>query len=81
MDTSKIYRVLEKLGTVLVDRRFWVAFGVVITALGGVFGFSDGQLDKITDALGPDGEAAALFFEKAIQVILVLVSGVGLIGS
>lgn len=78
---EKLVKTLEKLGTVLVDRRFWIAFGVIVTALGGVFGFSEGQLNAITKALGPDGEAAALFFEKAIQVLVVLVSAVGLVGS
>ena len=36
---EKVVKTLEKIGTVLVDRRFWVAVLAIILTLGGAFGF------------------------------------------
>lgn len=78
---EKIIKTLNKIGTVLVDRRFWVAFSVVVITLGGMFGFSQNQLDQITKALGPDGEGAAIFFEQLIKVLVTIYTAIRLIGS
>jgi hypothetical protein len=78
---EKAVKTLEKIGTVLVDRRFWVAVLAIILTLGGAFGFSEDQLRQIKDAFGEDGEGIALFFEQVIKVIVVIIAAVKVISS
>ena len=78
---EKAVKTLEKIGTVLVDRRFWVAVLAIILTLGGAFGFSEDQLQQIKDAFGEDGEGIALFFEQVIKVIVVIIAAVKVISS
>jgi hypothetical protein len=78
---EKVVKTLEKIGTVLVDRRFWVAVLAIILTLGGAFGFSEDQLRQIGDAFGDDGEGIASFFEQVIKVIVTIIAAVKVISS
>jgi len=78
---EKVVKTLEKIGTVLVDRRFWVAVLAIILTLGGAFDFSEDQLRQIGDAFGDDGEGIASFFEQAIKVIVTIIAAVKVISS
>lgn len=79
--SERVTKTLEKIGTVLVDRRFWVAVLAIILTLGGAFGFSEDQLQQIKDAFGEDGEGIASFFEQVIKVIVVIIAAVKVISS
>jgi len=78
---EKVVKTLEKIGTVLVDRRCWVAFLAILLTLGGAFGFSEDQLRQIEDAFGEDGEGIASFFEQVIKVIVTIIAAVKVISS
>jgi hypothetical protein len=49
---EKVVKTLEKIGTVLVDRRFWVAVLAIILTLGGAFVFRKINFVKLETLLG-----------------------------
>jgi len=76
-----LYDTLAKIATVLVDRRFWMSVFIVFASLSGIFGLSEDQVAAVRKAIGEDGEAAAVFFEKVIEVLAVLIAVVTTIVS
>lgn len=78
---EKVSQTINKLGTVLVDRRFWAAVAMIVISLAGAFGVSQENLDRINEAFGEEGETIAILAESIIGAIVVLVSGVKVIGS
>lgn len=72
---------LDKILTVVVDRRFWVAVLTVVLTVGGLAGLSDEMLQQIEEAFGEDGEAIAVAAERLVQAVITLIVALRLITS
>lgn len=72
---------INKLGSVLIDRRFWAGASVVILSLLGVFGVGEETLARIRDLAGDDGAAIALLMETLVPWIISLLVAMKVIDS
>ncbi len=72
---------INKLGSVLIDRRFWAGASVVILSLLGVFGVGEETLARIRDLAGDVGAAIALLMETLVPWIISLLVAMKVIDS
>lgn len=72
---------INKLGSVLIDRRFWAGALVVILSLLGVFGVGEETLARIRELAGEDGAAVALLMETLVPGIISLLVAMKVIDS
>lgn len=72
---------INKLGSVLIDRRFWAGASVVILSLLGVFGVGEETLARIRELAGDDGAAVALVMETLVPWIISLLVAMKVIDS
>ena len=72
---------INKLGSVLIDRRFWAGALVVILSLLGVFGVGEETLARIRELAGEDGAAIALLMETLVPGIISLLVAMKVIDS
>lgn len=72
---------INKLGSVLIDRRFWAGASVVILSLLGVFGVGEETLARIRELAGDDGAAIALLMETLVPWIISLLVAMKVIDS
>lgn len=72
---------VNKLGTVLIDRRFWAGATVVTMSLLGVFGVSEETLARIEEMAGEDGATIALFMETLVPWVISLLVALKVIDS
>lgn len=72
---------INKLGSVLIDRRFWAGATVVILSLLGVFGVGEETLARIRELAGDDGAAIALLMETLVPWIISLLVAMKVIDS
>lgn len=72
---------INKLGSVLIDRRFWAGASVVILSLLGVFGVGEETLARIRELAGDDGAAIALLMETLVPWIISLLVAMKVINS
>lgn len=71
---------LEKVGTVLADRRFWVTAVMIVTSLGGIL-LPKSAVDQFGALVGKDGEAGALAARQVIEALIAVVGFLYLIKS
>jgi len=75
---NRIGLAVQKIGTLLVDRRLWVAVVTVIVAGRGWL-ISDDMVQHLTGLIGQDGEKAVAYFEPLLAALTFLISAVALI--
>jgi|SRR3990167_4889538 len=78
---ERIKLFLEKMGTILADRRFWMAILTVGVSLLTLTGIDGNTIDKIKALIGEDGAAAATFAEALIGALIVVITGIKTISS
>src|SRR3990167_3115186 len=77
---ERIKLFLEKMGTILADRRLWMAILTVGVSLLTLTGIDGNTIDKIKALIGEDA-AAATFAEALIGALIVVITGIKTISS
>lgn len=72
---------VQKVGTILADRRFYAAAVPVVLAVLGVAGVNDDTIAKIKELVGEDGAALATFFAAFTPALIALISSIALNSS
>lgn len=78
---ERLSEFVSKLGTVLVDRRFWAAAAVVVLSVLGVFGVDEATIQRVRDLAGEDGAAVVAVMEKLVPALISLLVTMKLIDS